>query len=219
MKCGIQITDGASKQFVLCVHNCCVVVFNMSKFILNKEHLWAELIFCFHLKKTAAESYRLLREVYGEYVLSQNTRERCSRRFRSGDFDVTDEEHAKPPKNSKVWNYKHCRTKIIRKIQKQLAGQSGVSQQTVSNRLREIEKIQKTDRWVSHELNDRQMDILVARYKTKSFLHRIVRHRTAHEKWTFFENSERKESWVAPGASSTSTARPNHFDRKTMLCV
>ena len=33
---------------------CCVVVFNMSKFIPNKEHLRTELIFCLHSKKTAA---------------------------------------------------------------------------------------------------------------------------------------------------------------------
>jgi len=35
----------------------------------------------------------------------------------------------------------------------------------------------------------------------------------------FFENPKRKKSWVDPGAPSTSTARPNRFGRKTMLCV
>jgi len=38
------------------------------------------------------------------------------------------------------------------------------------------------------------------------------------EKWIFFENPKRKKSWD-PGASSTSTARPNRFGRKMMLCV
>jgi len=42
--------------------------------------------------------------------------------------------------------------------QKQLAEQLSVSQQAVSNRLREMEKIQKVDRWVPHELNERQME-------------------------------------------------------------
>ena len=40
------------------------VTLNMSKFIPNKEHSRAAIIFCFHSKKTAAESYRLLREAY-----------------------------------------------------------------------------------------------------------------------------------------------------------
>jgi len=42
----------------------------MTKFVPNKEHLRIALIFCFHLKKTAAESYRLLEEAYGEYTPS-----------------------------------------------------------------------------------------------------------------------------------------------------
>ena len=67
---------------------CCVAVFNMSKFIPNKEYSRTALIFCFHLKKTAAESYRLLREAYGEHAPSQGTCERWFRRFKSGDFDV-----------------------------------------------------------------------------------------------------------------------------------
>ena len=59
--------------------------------------------------------------------------------------------------------------------------QLGVGQLAVSNRSREMEKIQKTSRWVPHESNDREMedrkitrDILFARYERKSFLHRIV---------------------------------------------
>ena len=35
----------------------------------------------------------------------------------------------------------------------------------------------------------------------------------------FFESPKRKKSWVDPGAPSTSTARPNRFGKKTMLCV
>ena len=73
-----------------------------------------------------------------------------------------------------------------------------------------------------HELNERQMErckntceILLERYRRKS-LHYIV---TGDEKWIFFENPKRKKSWIDPGAPSTSTARPNRFDRKTMLCV
>ena len=86
-----------------------------------------------------------------------------------------------------------------------------------------MEMIQKTGRWVPLELNDKQIEkskntcyILLARYKSKSFLHRIV---TGDEKWNYFENPKRKKSWVDLGASSTSTARPNSFRRKTMLCV
>jgi len=47
----------------------------------------------------------------------------------------------------------------------------------------------------------------------------LASYRTGDEKWIFFENPKRKKSWVDLGAPSTSTARPNRFNRKTMLCV
>ena len=70
----------------------------MTKFISNKEHSRTALIFCFHLKKIAAESYRLLGEAYGEHAPSQKTCERWFQRFKIGDFDVANKEHGKPPK-------------------------------------------------------------------------------------------------------------------------
>ena len=195
----------------------------MSKFVPNKEHSRTALIFCFHLKKTAAESYRLLREAYGEHAPSQDTCERWFRRFKSGDFDVADKENGKPSKRYEDVELRALLDEDDSQTQKQLAEQLSVSQQAVSNCLREMGKIQKVGRWIPHELNERQMErrkntceILLERYKRKSFLHRIV---TGDEKWIYFENPKRKKSWVDPGAPSTPIIRPNRFGRKTMLCV
>ena len=69
----------------------------MSKFVPNKEHSPTALIFCFHSKRIA-ESYRMLREPYSGHAPSQDKCERWFRRFKNGDFDVTDKEHGKPPK-------------------------------------------------------------------------------------------------------------------------
>ncbi|GFX70390.1 mariner Mos1 transposase [Trichonephila clavipes] len=80
----------------------------------------------------------------------------------------------------------------------------------------------KGGRWVPHELTDRQQEnrkiaceMLLARYKCKSYLHRIV---TGDEKWIHFENSKRNRSYVDSGQSSKSTARLNRFGRK-QCCV
>ena len=58
--------------------------------------------------------------------------------------------------------------------------------------------------------------MLLDRQKRKSFLHQIV---TSDEKWIYFQNPKRKKSWVNPGEASTSTARPNRYGKKTILCV
>lgn len=165
----------------------------------------------------------MVREAYGEHAPSQNTCERWFRRFKSGDFDVANKEHGKPPKRYEDAELQALLDEDDAQTQKQLAQQLSISQQAVSNRLREMGKIQKVGRWVPHELNERQMErrkntceILLERYNRKSFLHRIV---TGDEKWIYFENPKRKRSWVDSGARFTLTARSNRFGRKTMLCV
>lgn len=107
--------------------------------------------------------------------------------------------------------------------QQQLADQLNVTREAVSIRLKAMGKIRKVGKWVPHALTERQQEnrkttckILLARYKRKSFLHRIV---TGDKKWNYFENPKRKRSWVTPGEPATSTARPNPYGRKTMLCV
>ncbi|GFU29750.1 mariner Mos1 transposase [Trichonephila clavipes] len=82
-------------------------------------------------------------------------------------------------------------------------------------------KIIKVGRSVPHALTDRQQEnrqivceILLAPDNRKSYLHRIV---TGDEKWIYFENPKRNRSYVDLGQPSKSTARPNHFGRKTMV--
>ncbi|GFV14657.1 mariner Mos1 transposase [Trichonephila clavipes] len=84
-------------------------------------------------------------------------------------------------------------------------------------------KIIKVGRWVPHELTGRQQEnrkivseMLLACYKQKSYLHRIV---TGDEKWIYFENPKRNRSYLDPGQPSKSTARPNGFGRKRMLSI
>ncbi|EFN79277.1 Putative uncharacterized protein FLJ37770, partial [Harpegnathos saltator] len=60
----------------------------------NKQHLREALLFCFNLKKSAAEVRRLLEEAYGEHAPSKITGEDWFKRFRSGDFDTEDKERS-----------------------------------------------------------------------------------------------------------------------------
>ena len=65
----------------------------MSVFEPNSRHLREVLIFCFHLKKTAAKAHRMLSSsTYGEgaAALSEITCREWFQRFKSGDFDVKD---------------------------------------------------------------------------------------------------------------------------------
>ena len=56
----------------------------MSTFVPTKQHLWEALLFCFNLKKNAAEGHRLLCEAHGEHAPSIKTCEYWFRCFKSG---------------------------------------------------------------------------------------------------------------------------------------
>ncbi|GFW59010.1 mariner Mos1 transposase [Trichonephila clavipes] len=103
------------------------------------------------------------------------------------------------------------------------AKQLNVDQSTVSYRFKAMGRIIKVGRWVIHEQTNHQQEnrkivceMLLARYKRKSYIHRIV---TDDEKWIYFENPKRNRSYVDPGQPSKSTARPNRLDCKTLLCI
>ena len=131
--------------------------------------------------------------------------------FKIGDFDVADKEHGKPPKKYEDVELQALLDEDDSQTQKQLAEQLSVCQQAVSNRLREMGKIQKVGRWEPHELNERQIErrkniseILLERYRRKSFLHRIV----TGDKSGFFLESQAQKIMSRP-------RRTIHIDRKT----
>jgi len=65
-------------------------VFEMSNFVLTKQHLWEILIFCFNWKKSAAEAHRMLVEVYNDTAPIDKSCREWFRRFKDGDFSVED---------------------------------------------------------------------------------------------------------------------------------
>ena len=106
--------------------------------------------------------------------------------------------------------------------QEQLVEQLGVSQQAVSDRLREMGKIQKSGGWVPHELNDGQMEKRKNTWHfARSVQKEVVFASCGYKGWKvdLFWEFQTQKSWVELGTPSKSTERPNRVGRKTMLCV
>ena len=64
------------------------------------------LVFCYHLKKTAAESHRMLVKAYGEHALGKTQCFEWFKKFKSGNFNVRNEDRGKPPKKCVWWDQK-----------------------------------------------------------------------------------------------------------------
>ncbi|KFD46562.1 hypothetical protein M513_12541 [Trichuris suis] len=76
----------------------------------------------------------------------------------------------------------------------------GDSQQTICAYLKQLGKMKKLDKWVSHELSEKQMfrrlevcSSLLSRNETDPFLDRIV---TVDEKWVLYDNRQRSWHWL-----------------------
>ena len=78
----------------------------MSSFVPTNYDFRTALVFCYHLKKTAAESHRLLVEAYGEHALGKTQCFEWFKKFKSGNFDVRNEDRGKPPKKFEDWDQK-----------------------------------------------------------------------------------------------------------------
>ena len=56
------------------------------------------LLFCFNLKKSAAESHRMLVEAYGDNTLSETTCRDWFPRFKDDNFDLSDKKRENRPR-------------------------------------------------------------------------------------------------------------------------
>lgn len=169
----------------------------MTEFVPKTRHLREVLLRHFISKKTAAESHRILVEVYGDYALAEPTCRQWFRKFKSGDFDLEDKERPGQPKKFEDEELETLLDQDSCQTQEQLAESLNVTQQTISYRLKALGFIQKFGHWVPYELRPRDVErrfcmseMLLERFKKKSFLHRIV---TGDEKWIYYDNPKQKK--------------------------
>ena len=122
--------------------------------------MWEVLLFCFNLKKSAAESYRMLMESYDDYIynaLSETMYRNWFRWFNDDNFDLSGKKREKRPRKVEDCQLQALLDEDDIQSQNMLAEQLGVSQAAISMRLHVMGKIQKIGKLV-HELNDRQME-------------------------------------------------------------
>ncbi|GFW91097.1 mariner Mos1 transposase [Trichonephila clavipes] len=127
----------------------------MSNFMPSDHDLQTALIFCYHLKKNAAESHQMLAEAYGGNALSRAHNYRWFEKFQNGDFDGKNEERGRPAKKFEDAEFQALLDECVGQTKAHhLAEQLNVDQSTVSRRLKAMGKIIKVGRWVPHELTD-----------------------------------------------------------------
>jgi len=115
-------------------------MFEISNFVLTKQHLREVLIFCFNWKKNATETHRMLIEVYGDTVPTDKS---CRfRHFKDGDFSIEDKPRSGQPKKFEDKELKALEEDQSQ-TQEEFAESLRVTQQAISVRLKAMGMIQK----------------------------------------------------------------------------
>jgi len=117
----------------------------MSSFCLKKKHMREALLFCFNLKKLAAESHRMLVKVYSDNALSETTCRDWFRRFNDDNYDLSDKKHENRPRKVEDCQLQALLDEDDTQSQKMLAEQLDVSQATISMRLHTMRKIKRSE--------------------------------------------------------------------------
>lgn len=195
----------------------------MATHIPNKQHLREVILFHFVIKKSAAETHKILVEAYGDNAPSKATCKRWFSRFRKGEFMVEDKER---PGQTQVFEDQDLEALLTEdpcQTQTDLSKSLNVSQSSISRRLKAMGKIYKVGRWVPHDLKPKDMErrkvtseILLARQKRKGFLYRII---TGDEKWIYFENPKRRKVICDPGQPVKATPKRNIHGKKVLLSI
>ncbi|GFU76212.1 mariner Mos1 transposase [Trichonephila clavipes] len=122
----------------------------MSNFMPSNHDLRTVFIFCYHLKKNAAESHQMLVEANGGNALSRAQCYRWFEKFQNGDFDGRIEERGRRAKKKKK-KIENAELKALLdendgQTQEHPSEQLNVDQSTVSRRLKAMGKIIKVGR-------------------------------------------------------------------------
>ena len=199
----------------------------MSVYEPNSRHFREVLIFCFNMKKSAAEAHRMLSNIYGEAAISERTCHEWFQRFKNGDFDVEDiavEER----RFSKVQNWRHYLSKTRVKIKKNWHDHWEWLNKPFQNASKPWEWFRSKE--IGYEL---------VRIGTKPY--ELVRSRemlngvcllvnsclkgkdgrdfcivTWDEKWVHYDNPKHRKSWGVPGHASR--RRPNRIFTAPRSC-
>ena len=126
----------------------------MESFVPTKQHLREVMLSNFIQKKTAAETYRFLLQIYGE----QNTCEYWFWRFKNNDFDVSDKERVGAPNKFEDEKLEALLSEDPCQTEEELALTLEVTQENVSKRLKKMGMAPQLSYWVPHELTERQQE-------------------------------------------------------------
>ena len=136
---------------------------------------------------------------YGDSALDLRTCQNWFARFKTGYFYLIDKDRCGRPVETNDSILRELLQKDPRQASRDIAIELNCSPNTVLNQLRALGKVQKTGKWVSHNLSKNNINrklincISLPLKQKKSFLHKIV---SGDEKWLYYDNPVNVKQWL-----------------------
>lgn len=113
------------------------------------------LLHYYILKKNAAETHRMLVDIYGDHASSSTTCKEWFQRFQSGDYDVSDRGREGAPKKFEDAQLQDLLEEDSSRTLEDFSNELNVDRSTVGKRLHALGMVQKSGNWVPHQLKER----------------------------------------------------------------
>lgn len=191
--------------------------------MLSKQEFRVILLHEFKLKHNAVEATRNINDAWGEGTASKRTTRRWFAKFRNGDTTLKEAEGRGRPSDVDDDILKAFIEANPTVTTREAANELNVNHTTVVRHLKQLGKVKKLDKWVPHELNEKQK---IRRYEVSSnhllrnkndpFLDRIV---TCDEKWILYDNRRRSAQWLDRDEAPKHYPKPNLHQQKVMITV
>lgn len=171
----------------------------------------------------ASTAARNINVAFGNDAVNERTVRRWYQKFEAGDENLENEPRGRPELSINDDHLKLAVEENPRTTVRELAQEFDVSAMTISRHLNSIGKKKKLDKWVPHELNDRQKlhryeicNSLLIRNQNDPFLNRIV---TCDEKWILYDNRRRSAQWLDANEQPRHMPKPALHPKKIMFTV
>lgn len=188
-----------------------------------EQHIRTCILYEFKLHHNASEATRNINFAWGDGSVSERSTQRYFQKFRSGNFSIENDDRGKP---DTVVSNDHLKAVVesdTRTSVRKLADELSVTKSTISRHLQELGKVKKLDKWIPHQLNDKQENqrfeicsSLVIRNRNDPFLSRIV---TCDEKWVLYDNRRRSAQWLEADEKPKHVPKKSLHPKKTMITV
>lgn len=195
----------------------------MIKMSVDKVHLRHCLLYEFQKGSQASVACKNLCDTLGSEVVNVRTCQRWFVKFRSGDFSLTEDPRSGRP--SKVDNdiLRSMLESIPQLTTREIGKKFRINHSTAARHIKHLGFILKQSIWVPHNLTEKNLSdrvricsSLLIRHNVEPFLDKLI---TGDEKWILYENVKRQKVYCKPGTSATTIAKPDHHQRKVMLCL